>query len=113
MRHVFKIDEAIDPSCLGSNAMAENQVRPRGWVNRLARLYTPVVADVLDRLEGKSFARRPDAAYFEAIVEAMQQAYGARLEGLGDTEPAAEGCTTHVTAVDREGGIAALTTTPD
>jgi gamma-glutamyltranspeptidase/glutathione hydrolase len=71
----------------------------------------PTLADVLDRLQGKSFARRPDAAYFEAVVEAMQQAYGARLEGLGDTEPAAEGCTTHITAVDREGGIAALTTT--
>jgi gamma-glutamyltranspeptidase/glutathione hydrolase len=41
----------------------------------------------------------------------LQQAYSARLEGLGDTEPAAESCTTHITAVDREGGIAALTTT--
>jgi gamma-glutamyltranspeptidase/glutathione hydrolase len=71
----------------------------------------PTLADVLDRLERKSFAHRPDAAYFEAVLEALQQAYGARLEGLGDVEPAAEGCTTHITAVDREGGIAALTTT--
>src|SRR6185437_6056846 len=39
------------------------------------------------------------------------QAYHARLEGLGDTEPPAESCTTHVTAIDRDGGIAALTTT--
>src|SRR6202042_3887625 len=53
----------------------------------------------------------PDANYFEAVVEALQQAYAARLEGLGDTEPAAESCTTHITAIDREGGIAALTTT--
>jgi gamma-glutamyltranspeptidase/glutathione hydrolase len=85
----------------------------RGVTFQAARGLTaaPTLADVLDRLQGKSFARRPDAAYFEAVVEAMQQAYGARLEGLGDTEPAAEGCTTHITAVDRDGGIAALTTT--
>jgi gamma-glutamyltranspeptidase/glutathione hydrolase len=30
---------------------------------------------------------------------------------LGDSEPPAESCTTHITAVDRDGGIAALTTT--
>jgi gamma-glutamyltranspeptidase/glutathione hydrolase len=85
----------------------------RGFTFQAARGLSaaPTLADVLDRLEGKSFARRPDAAYFEAVVEAMQQAYGARLEGLGDIEPLAEGCTTHITAVDREGGIAALTTT--
>ncbi len=71
----------------------------------------PTLANVLDRLAGKSFAKRPDAAYFEAVVEALQQAYVARLEELGDTEPPAESCTTHITAVDREGGIAALTTT--
>jgi gamma-glutamyltranspeptidase / glutathione hydrolase len=71
----------------------------------------PTLADILDRLDGKSFAKRPDPNYFEAVVEALQQAYGARLEGLGDTEPPAESCTTHITAVDREGGIAALTTT--
>ncbi|HEV2189377.1 MAG TPA: gamma-glutamyltransferase [Stellaceae bacterium] len=71
----------------------------------------PTLADVLDRLDGKSFAKRPDPNYFEAVVEALQQAYAVRLEGLGDTEPPAESCTTHITAVDREGGVAALTTT--
>ena len=85
----------------------------RGFTFQAARGLSaaPTLADVLDRLSRKSFAKRPDANYFEAVVEALQQAYGARLEGLGDTEPAAESCTTHVTAVDREGGIAALTTT--
>jgi gamma-glutamyltranspeptidase/glutathione hydrolase len=85
----------------------------RGYTFQAARGLTaaPTLADVLDRLQGKSFAKRPDANYFEAIVEALQQAYAARLEGLGDTEPPAESCTTHITAVDREGGIAALTTT--
>jgi gamma-glutamyltranspeptidase/glutathione hydrolase len=85
----------------------------RGYTFEAARGLTaaPTLADVLDRLEGKSFGKRPDANYFEAVVEALQQAYAARLEGLGDTEPPAESCTTHITAVDREGGIAALTTT--
>ncbi len=74
----------------------------------------PPLADVLDRLQSKSFGKRQSRTssnYFEAMAEALQQAYAARLEGLGDTEPAAESCTTHITAVDREGGIAALTTT--
>jgi gamma-glutamyltranspeptidase/glutathione hydrolase len=85
----------------------------RGYTFQAARGLTaaPTLADVLDRLEGKSFGKRPDANYFEAVVEALQQAYAARLDGLGDTEPPAESCTTHITAVDREGGIAALTTT--
>ncbi|HZK91354.1 MAG TPA: gamma-glutamyltransferase [Stellaceae bacterium] len=85
----------------------------RGYAFQAARGLSaaPTLADVLDRLEGKSFAKRPDANYFEAVAEALQQAYAARLEGLGDREPAAESCTTHITAVDREGGIAALTTT--
>jgi gamma-glutamyltranspeptidase/glutathione hydrolase len=85
----------------------------RGYTFQAARGLTaaPTLADVLDRLAGKSFGKRPDPNYFEAVVEALQQAYGVRLEGLGDTEPPAESCTTHITAVDREGGVAALTTT--
>jgi len=84
-----------------------------GYTFQAARGLTaaPTLADVLDRLDGKSFAKRPDPNYFEAVVEALQQAYAVRLEGLGDTEPPAESCTTHITAVDREGGVAALTTT--
>jgi gamma-glutamyltranspeptidase/glutathione hydrolase len=85
----------------------------RGYTFQAARGLSaaPTLADVLDRLEGKSFAKRPDPTYFEAVAEALQQAYAARLEGLGDTEPPAESCTTHVTAIDKDGGIAALTTT--
>ena len=45
------------------------------------------------------------------LIDALQQAYHARLEGLGDIRPPGESCTTHITAIDREGGIAALTTT--
>jgi gamma-glutamyltranspeptidase/glutathione hydrolase len=85
----------------------------RGYTFQAARGLSaaPTLANVLDRLASKSFGKRPDANYFEAVVEALQQAYAARLDGLGDTEPPAESCTTHITAVDKDGGIAALTTT--
>jgi gamma-glutamyltranspeptidase/glutathione hydrolase len=85
----------------------------RGYALHAARGLTaaPTLADVLDRLSGKRFGQVPDAVYFEALIDALQQAYHARLEGLGDTQPAGESCTTHITAIDRDGGIAALTTT--
>src|SRR5204862_272517 len=61
---------------------------------------------------GYRFGKLPGPDYFEALVDALQQAYAARLEGLGDIRPGSDdGCTTHITAIDREGGIAALTTT--
>ena len=53
----------------------------------------------------------PDAAYFEAVAEALRQAYVERLDGAGDVEAGSPTSTTHITAVDREGSIAALTTT--
>jgi gamma-glutamyltranspeptidase/glutathione hydrolase len=85
----------------------------RGYTLHAARGLTaaPTLADVLDRLAGKRFAQAPDAVYFEALIDALQQAYHTRLEGLGDVRPAGESCTTHITAADRDGGIAALTTT--
>ncbi len=85
----------------------------RGYALHAARGLTaaPTLANVLDRLGGKRFPQAPDAVYFETLIDALQQAYHARLEGLGDVEPAGESCTTHITAIDREGGIAALTTT--
>src|SRR5215212_7186103 len=85
----------------------------RGYSLHAARGLTaaPTLADVIDRLSSKRFPQAPDAGYFEALIDALQQAYHARLEGLGDTKPPGESCTTHITAIDREGGIAALTTT--
>jgi len=86
----------------------------RGYSLHAARGLTaaPTLADVIDRLAGKSFGKLPGPDYFEALVDALQQAYAARLEGLGDIRPGSDdGCTTHITAIDREGGIAALTTT--
>jgi gamma-glutamyltranspeptidase / glutathione hydrolase len=85
----------------------------RGYALHAARGLTaaPTLADVLDRLSGKRFAQAPDAVYFEALIDALQQAYHTRLDTLGDIKPPGESCTTHITAIDREGGIAALTTT--
>jgi len=56
----------------------------------------------------------PDAAWFVRLSQVMRDAYASRLEGLGAaqaaTEPS-ETCTTHLTVVDGEGTIVALTTT--
>ncbi|HEV8681081.1 MAG TPA: gamma-glutamyltransferase [Stellaceae bacterium] len=84
----------------------------RGYALHAARGLTaaPTLADVLDRLGGKRFPQAPDAVYFETLIDALQQAYHTRLEGLGDVEPPGENCTTHISAIDRDGGIAALTT---
>jgi gamma-glutamyltranspeptidase/glutathione hydrolase len=85
----------------------------RGYSLHAARGLTaaPTLADVLDRLSSKRFPQAPDGGYFEALIDALQQAYHTRLEGLGDVQPPGESCTTHITAIDREGGIAALNTT--
>jgi gamma-glutamyltranspeptidase/glutathione hydrolase len=85
----------------------------RGYAMHAARGLTaaPTLADVLDRLSSKRFQQTPDAVYFETLIGALQQAYHARLEGLGDVKPPGESCTTHITAIDRDGGIAALTST--
>jgi gamma-glutamyltranspeptidase / glutathione hydrolase len=89
------------------------EVPYRGYALHAARGLTaaPTLADVLDRLSSKRFAQAPDVVYFEALIDALQQAYHNRLEGLGDITPPGESCTTHITAIDREGGVAALTTT--
>src|SRR5579863_6159851 len=107
--------------CLSSADLAACQARLvpsleipyRGYGLHAARGLTaaPTLANVLDRLGSKRFPQAPDAVYFETLIDALQQAYHARFEGLGDVKPAGESCTTHITAIDREGGIAALTTT--
>jgi gamma-glutamyltranspeptidase / glutathione hydrolase len=69
------------------------------------------LARVLDRLSARRFAGTPDADYFEILAEALGTAYAERLEGMGDVETGLRTSTTHITAADRNGGIAALTTT--
>ena len=72
----------------------------------------PTLARVLGRLAERHFAGgSPEAAYFEAVIEALKHAYAERLDTMGDSEAGPAASTTHVTAVDRHGGLAALTTT--
>jgi len=72
----------------------------------------PTLARVLGRLAERRFVGSiPDAAYFEAVIDALRQAYAERLETMGDSEGGPPSSTTHITAVDRQGGVAALTTT--
>jgi gamma-glutamyltranspeptidase/glutathione hydrolase len=72
----------------------------------------PTLARVLGRLAEQRFTRgSPGAGYFEAVVDALRQAYTERLETMGDSEAGPPTSTTHITVVDRQGGLAALTTT--
>ncbi|HVH75129.1 MAG TPA: gamma-glutamyltransferase [Stellaceae bacterium] len=71
----------------------------------------PSLETALGILSGRQFSGAPDALYFAAVVEALQRAYAERLAGFGDSEADGTTSTTHVTAADSEGGIAALTTT--
>jgi gamma-glutamyltranspeptidase/glutathione hydrolase len=71
----------------------------------------PTFARVLRRLAERRFAGGPDTAYFEAVIDALRHAYAERLETMGDVEAGSLTSTTHITAVDRQGGLAALTTT--
>jgi gamma-glutamyltranspeptidase/glutathione hydrolase len=71
----------------------------------------PTLAGVLRMLGGRRFGGAPDGDYFEALVEALRQAYAERLDTMGDVETGSRTSTTHITAIDRQGGIAALTTT--
>ena len=71
----------------------------------------PTLAFVIERLARERFAATPDAAYFDALIAALREAYIDRLEHAGDVEMSAPTSTTHITAIDREGTIVALTTT--
>jgi gamma-glutamyltranspeptidase / glutathione hydrolase len=71
----------------------------------------PTLGEVVGQLGKEQFSRTPDGAYFEALAEALRHAYVKRLDSMGDTEAGSATSTTHVTAVDRQGCIAALTTT--
>ena len=71
----------------------------------------PTLAGILGKLAERRFAAAPDADYFETLVEVLRQAYADRLENMGDVEAGSRTSTTHITAADCQGGIAALTTT--
>jgi gamma-glutamyltranspeptidase/glutathione hydrolase len=74
----------------------------------------PTLADVLGRLgrslQDTKLAAGPSAAAYAAYADAFAQAYAARLERLGEGAPAPS-CTTHLSVVDRQGTMVALTQT--
>jgi gamma-glutamyltranspeptidase / glutathione hydrolase len=71
----------------------------------------PTLGRLLGALSAERFGPSPDARYFAAVIGALQRAYAERLERVGESERGKETSTTHISAVDREGGMAALTTT--
>jgi gamma-glutamyltranspeptidase / glutathione hydrolase len=71
----------------------------------------PTLAFAIERLSRLRFGASPDAAYFAAVIEALRDAYADRLDHAGDVETTAPTSTTHITAIDREGTIVALTST--
>jgi gamma-glutamyltranspeptidase / glutathione hydrolase len=70
----------------------------------------PTLQDVLTSLARERFAARPDATFFVALARALEAAYEQRLRALGDVERL-DASTTHITAVDRDGMMVAMTTT--
>jgi gamma-glutamyltranspeptidase / glutathione hydrolase len=70
----------------------------------------PTLRDVLGGLERERPGARPDAAFFVALAQALEAAYDRRLRAMGDVERL-DASTTHVSAVDRDGMMVALTTT--
>ena len=63
----------------------------------------PTLAFVIERLARAPLRRVLDVAYYEAVIEALGEAYADRLAHAGDVETAAPTSTSHITAVDREG----------
>lgn len=73
----------------------------------------PTLARLVREMGRLTPGAAPDAAWFSALARAMQAAYAERLEGLGAATPpeSPETCTTHLTVVDAEGNMVAMTTT--
>ncbi|HEY7610410.1 MAG TPA: gamma-glutamyltransferase [Alphaproteobacteria bacterium] len=69
----------------------------------------PTLQDALERTSGK-LGRAPDVSAFIAYAEALSAAYETRLETMGEGRAAAE-CTTHLSVIDRDGNMVALTQT--
>lgn len=73
----------------------------------------PTLKRVLTGMRGADFGGgAPSTAWYAQLARELRAAYAERLAGLGDAEPqAAESCTTHLTVVDRDGMMIAMTTT--
>jgi len=70
----------------------------------------PTLREVLGALERHRPAARPDGAFFVALAQALDAAYDRRLRVMGDVERL-DASTSHLTVVDRDGMMVALTTT--
>lgn len=77
----------------------------------------PTLARLVEAMAPLEPGEAPDAVWFGALARAMRQAYAERLEGLGAASAEAtppepsETCTTHLTVVDGDGMMVAMTTT--
>jgi gamma-glutamyltranspeptidase/glutathione hydrolase len=74
----------------------------------------PTLADVVAGMADAAVAAAgPDAAWFAQLSTVMRKAYDGRLKGLGAAQAKEPGdtCTTHLTVVDGEGTLIAVTTT--
>ena len=72
----------------------------------------PTLMTVLEHMRTAPWGDKPDAAWFRALAKIMKSAYAERLSGLGEADKnAAETCTTHLTVVDQDGTMVAMTTT--
>jgi gamma-glutamyltranspeptidase/glutathione hydrolase len=89
-----------------------------GWRGRTLQLTggltaAPTLRRVLAGMSDAPYGGgAPSAAWYRTLAKVMNAAYAERLASLGESEPlAAESCTTHLTACDAEGNMAAVTTT--
>lgn len=73
----------------------------------------PTLFDVLNRISGKiSRSGTPTAKDYETWATAMQQAYVHRFAEMGDIDDSRDpACTTHLSAMDKDGNIVCLTQT--
>lgn len=73
----------------------------------------PTLVRVLEGMADAPYSgAEPSAEWYAQLARVMRAAYAERLSGLGEAEPrAAESCTTHLTACDKDGMMVAVTTT--
>jgi gamma-glutamyltranspeptidase / glutathione hydrolase len=110
-------------SSMGAADLADYQaqiVPAQSFTYRGARLHAateltaaPTLRRTLEMLAASTTpGTAPDAAMYAGYADSLLRAYAERLEGLGDDgEATSPGCTTHMSVVDAEGNMVALTQT--
>jgi gamma-glutamyltranspeptidase/glutathione hydrolase len=103
-----------DLAAYRARATAAITVPYRGGVVHAAEGLTagPNLAECLGEMAGIAPGPAPDGASYAAMARALSATYARRLAEMGDHEaPGAPGCTTHISIVDRDGNMVALTQT--